>query len=44
MNNSKDHISTQFIHRNLYEISTSQKQSSQKSKAERLKGDPHVGQ
>ena len=26
MNNLKDHILTQFMHRNLYEISTSQKQ------------------
>ena len=26
LNNSKDQISTQFMHRNLYEITTSQKQ------------------
>ena len=35
MNNSKDHISTQFMHRSLWEITTT-------SKAERLKGDPYI--
>ena len=36
MINSKDQISTQFMHRSLLEIST-------KSEAERLKGDPYIG-
>ena len=30
MNNSKDHVLTQFMHRNLYKISTSRKQKDKK--------------